>query len=842
VAREDADIEAKIEYEATDSIVFDLAGRRLQLFNTAQVKYTDMQMNAGHILVVWDSSLVYANGFRADTADTLLQTPVFKEDQDVYYAEGMVYNFKTRYGRIRNARTNQDNQILLAETTKRNPDNTFYVQNGRFTSCDADHPHYYIQARRIKVIPGKQIITGRAQFYVADVPTPLILPFGMFPSQQKRASGIILPEYGRTEALGYFFRNMGYYWAVNDYFDLKFLGDLYTKGSFGFSVGSNYAKQYRFTGNALLQFASLGNGYERRDPAYTSSRNFTVTWRHQQTLTPTSRLQANVNYTSPFLNRLNSNNAQMLVRNTVQSSVGYSTSLPNSPWSLTASANMNQDLRTRVTSLTLPDLGLTRARTFPFRSRTVARPWRDKIGVSYSAQATNRVTTYDSLLFSRQMLDTMDYGLRQNIDVSTQYNLLQYITIQPAFRYNEYTYLYANDEGFEYIDNWVPSVDSLTGDTTWTNMPQERRYRRRLPGLNTGRDFSLSLTATTSIYSLWQPRWSRRQFALRWTARPSVGYNYTPDFGADVWGYYRTVRSENGTPYTYSRFSGLPLAGIPAPGERQAITFGVGNVVESKWLRRDANGEIASTDSAGKPNFRYLTLFDEISLNSSYNFAADSQQLADFAFSARSTLLQGKVTMQLGSSLDPYEQVNRGTAERPQWGRGNRLMWDANRRLGNVRTTRFNVNFNLRGKERPLPTWETLPEPERALRQLYQPMRIPWNLSVGYAMNYDNAASRAPGNRENQWRHDLNLNGSLTFGGKWQLRASTYFNLVTRELGGTNLGISRDLHCWRFQFDYNLAPSTGFRSYYMTIVANNPTLRDLKIEKRRNAVDGFIAR
>lgn len=849
----DADLSTHVDYQAADSIVFDVTNEKLFLYTESQISYEDMNLESARIQIDWAENMVYAQGVPNDSTGDPEQTPIFTEDQDVYYAEEMAYNFTTRKGRITYANTNQQGDIVRGDSIQRNPDNTYFVKYGKFTTCDADHPHYYFKADKIKVIPGKQVISGRAQMYVADVPTPLIVPFGLFPNNKSRTSGIILPEYGESDIRGFFFRNMGYYWAVNDYLDLKFTGDLFTKGSYRFNVGSRYRKRYLYSGNANVEYSILGNEFERSDLAFTGQRTFFINWQHQQNLNPYSSFNANVNAGSSQHLRINNTEPGNYLQNVLQSSVQYQTSFPNTPWSLSAGLNHRQEINpdpTQVStvSLNLPNIALQRARTFPFQNLGgPGRKWYKKVGVNYSAQFTNQINVPDSVLFTPEARDDWRNGLRHSVSSNVNFNVLNYIVITPSVNYNEYWYLERTEREFvtrtdlntTFVVDSVQQGDSLVADTV--NVIVEESFRdslvtRQERGFNAGRDFNAGLTASTTLYGLWQPK-SKRRFAFRHTFRPNLSYRYRPDFGEEFWGYYETIEGEaTGQENTYSRFDGLVYGG-PGRGEQQVISLNLQNVFETKYLRKGPNGRIEAVDSTGKPNYKYVTLLDNLGMNASYNLAADSLKLSNITFNARSNILDGKVTINSSATLDPYYYLNLNAnnpeAANPQWQRVDRFALDEEGKIGRISNARVALTTQLRGKRNtPERDWEGVPKPRRRFEQRYMDFQMPVNLNLSYALTF-NRPTPEPG----ELQHSLNFNGSVDITRKWRMNFTSNFDIETRSFGYTTLNIARDLHCWEFAFQW--IPFGFQQSYFLTIRVKAQTLRDLKLEKRRLWQDNF---
>jgi len=847
---EDSDIDAPIDYGATDSMIFDLQNRQLYLFANSQVDYTDLSLTAHRIRIDWPRNRVYAEGYIEDSTGELRDAPVFQEGSDVYNAEEMVYNYATRKGQIRYVRTNQAGQILQGDTVKRLPDNVYYVKNGRFTSCDADHPHFYIQAKRIKVVPNDKIVSGRAQMFIGDVPMPLVLPFGFFPNQNERASGVILPEYGRSEALGYFFRNMGYYWAVSDYMDLRFTTDLYTKGSYLFRVGSTYRKRYGPSGRVNIEYQEIGQGgFERSDLAFSSRRTFNIGWQHDQPISPQTRFSANVNAGSAQHFEVTSPNPTEFLQNTFNSTVTYQTRLPNRPWSINLGVEHSQNTASRQLNLTLPRLAITRDRFFPLASRNSVggRSWRDKISMTYSAQAVNRVSTFDSLLFDRESFDQWRNGLQHQVGLSANYKLLNYIIANPTFNYTEVWYAQRTNRQYVISLDTTETllIDPTTGDTTLqrqVELNQELQDFIRQQ-FTAGRQFNLGVQFSTNLYGIMRPANSKRQFEMRHTLRPSIGYTYNPDFTDDRWGYFdEAVSPLTGETQRYNIFQGLAFGG-PSATERQSVSFGINNVLEAKYLPKGPDGRILTADSTGKAPFKYLTIFDNLGLSSNYNFAADSFNLAPFSLVAASSLLDRTFQLNFNASLDPYTLVPITDLESDEILRYQRrptLLADQDEfplRLSNAQLT---VNANFSNDKRHHTSW-VLNDIQERYREAYLGYRRfspTWRLTMGYTSRYTNPKLvLSNGVQGETLTHSANMSGTFGFTPNWTANFSTNYDFTNRELATTRIDINRDLHCWVFSFSW--VPFGLNRSYFLTIQVKASTLQDLKVEKRRIVQDNF---
>jgi len=810
----DSDLEAPVSYQAQDSILFDVQNQVLYLYGAATLTYTDLKLSADRIQVNWKENLMFAQG-TPDSLGNLIGAPVFEEKGQKYFAEQITYNFKTQKGKIYYAKTNQSGDIVLGDAIKRNPDNTFFISNGKFTTCDADHPHFYFQSKKLKVIPQDRIISGPLQMVVADVPLPLFIPFGFFPFKTGRTSGIIIPEPGNSPQRGFFFRNLGYYWAASPYWDLIVKGDVFTKGGFRVQLNPRYKLMYKFDGDLSLEY-SRQSFNEPGDPDYQVGTTFFVRWKHNQKFSPTASLTANVEAGSSSFLRRNSFNLNDIVNNRLQSSISFSKQFANSPWSLTANLNHSQDLARNTVTLTLPSINIARNRTFPFKRKVVVgkERWYEKIGYTYGLNLQNTITAADSVLFTPAASSLWRNGIRHTIAASTNLTALQYITLSPSLNYNEYWYTQSLERTYQQLIRPTGNKDTL--------------IETLKPGFVATRDFNFRLAATTRLYGTRVFK-NKSQTAVRHTLIPTLSYNYKPNFADPFWNVYRQVqRDSTGRLLSYSRFE-RGIYGGPTIGEQQALQFTLSNLIEMKYLPRAVADSAAAGYKMDKSKFKYVNLIDNIGLDFNYNFAADSLRFSLVNLSARTNLL-GKINLQLGSQWDPYGYVtNPETQDNVRvdrlaagLGQGWLRLVSATAAVGISLDDAF---FKSKKKQAAPPS--TAPKYEG-----YVDFRLPWRLNLNYSLSY-----AKPFDAE-VLTHSLRVDGGFSFAEFWTVTFTSGYDFTRQELTITNFAITRDLHCW--QFGLNVTPFGPFQSYFFTLSAKAPTLKDLKLTKQRNWQDqGF---
>ncbi|MCE3281017.1 MAG: hypothetical protein K0S44_3208, partial [Bacteroidetes bacterium] len=440
----------KVDYRADDSMITDMTNQKAYLYNNAIVVYEDMTLKAGFIEIDFKNNVVYAYGVK-DSSGKEVQRPDFKNKDGQYVAGSIAYNFDTRKGKIKNVITQQDEGYIHGSDIKKDSNDIYYVKNGKYTTCDLEHPHYYIEAKKIKVIPNDKIITGPAVLKVADIPTPLVLPFGFFPNRKGRRSGILMPAYGESAAWGFFLKDGGFYFGGNEYVDLALTGDIYSNGSYGGTANTNYRKRYRYDGGLNVKYSKNLTG-DKELPNTIVEDNFFIRWRHAQDAKahPSSRFSADVNAGSSRYNKFNGNVTGDYLQSNFLSNISYSKSFTGTPFNFSANARHNQNTITKKMDITLPELALTMNRIYPFKNKKrVTNTWYDKIGISATANARNDISTYDSLLFTNQTLDQMRNGLRFTVPISTNFNILKYLTVTPSINASSNIYFETIDKRFD---------------------------------------------------------------------------------------------------------------------------------------------------------------------------------------------------------------------------------------------------------------------------------------------------------------------------------------------------------------------------------------------------------
>lgn len=795
---EDA-IESPVDYFSEDSLIIDMVTEKVYLYGQAQVNYQNIQLNADYIELDLKNNNVSAEGL-PDSSGQIVGKPIFKDGVQEFQAEKMTYNFESEKGKISEVKTQEGEGFIKGNEVKK-VDDKMYIHNGYYTTCNLDHPHFSLATSKLKVIPKDKIVTGPVVLKIGDVPTPLGLPFGIFPNKKGRSSGILIPTYGDSRAQGFFLRDGGYYFGINDYLDLRLTGDIYSLGSWGLRLASNYRVRYKYNGNVNISYTKRKDGFEEL-PDFSESNNFFVKWRHSQDAKarPGSRFAANVNVGSRnnFNNNLNSFNQDFLT-NTFQSSITYSNSFPNKPYNLTLSARHNQNTQTGAFNLTLPDASFNVTRQQPFKSAgKIGNEWWRGIyknfGVSYAGSASNQLRSNDTLLSVDRILDDFQSGISHSIPISTSFKLLKYANVNPSFNYRE---IWAVESIRKQVD---PQTNRAVNDT--------------VGGFVRGASYNFNTALTTKFYSLYQYKRGKIQ-AIRHVMTPSISFNYQPEITTGM----RTYRDTLGEEIEYSIFEG-GINGSPSRRESGRIGMNLLNNIEMKVKSKK--------DSSG---VKKVKIFENLGFSSGLDLIADSLEWDPVTFNGRSRI--GKfMNFQFNGTLDPYAIDSVGQSVR----RVNTLQREKNGKLFRLTSASVAVNFSLKGgkndnngrKESKYGTEDELNEinnyPER-----YVDFNIPWSLSINYNVRYSKPTFESTITQTMNFRGDFNLTEN------WKIGFNSGWNFEQKDFSYTSVNINRDLHCW--QLAINWIPLGIRQSYNITLNVKASVLQDLKLNRRRDFFD-----
>lgn len=802
-------LEDKVDYTSSDSIRFDLKNKKSYLFNDASISYQTINIKADYIIIDFNVNTLTATGV-PDTTGKETGTPVFKEGDQSFKAKKMVYNFKTKKGLSSEVISQEGESYLHGTTVKKMSDDVTYINKGKYTTCDLDHPHYHIDFTKAKVIPKDKIVSGPAYLVIEDVPTPIAIPFGFFPNKKGRHSGILLPRYGESANRGFFFEDLGYYWGINDYIDMEFRGDIYTRGSWGIKNTTRYKKRYKYDGSLGISYAYNKIGQENT-PEFTSSRDFSVKWKHVQDpkARPNSKFSADVNFQSGKYNQYNPVNTDDYLSNTFSSSISYSATLFQKVF-LNANLTHSQNTNTHRIDMSLPDINISVSRFYPFRRKTLIGNirWYENIGVDYRAAVQNRISTYDSLLFRSESLKQFQNGVNHTLAISNPFKLFKYFTLTNSFTFNERWYLNSIRKTWK-DDTLITNNDTIVGylktDTVF--------------GFKASHDFSVGSSLSTKLYGILLFKKGPLR-AIRHVVTPSLGFSYRPDFSKPFWGYYKTVQKDTlGNTAMYSIFQN-GIFGSPPVGKSGSLNFTISNNLEIKVRsRRDTiTGQ------------KKVVLIENFTISTSYDFAKDTLQWSYLSLRGNTRLFKF-INVTYASSWDPYIVDSLGR-------RRNQFEWKMNKRLFRLDNTNWNfgVTMNLspqtfkKGvKESPEPTSTVVHGNDEV------DFNIPWTLNLNYNLAYTSRYLATEENYQKKVIQTLSFNGNISLTPKWKIGISSGYDFEQKKISYTSMSIYRDLHCWEMKFEWI---PIGFRkSWNFVIRVKASVLQDLKLEKKKDFRD-----
>ena len=852
-------IDAPVKYSAEDSLVYDAESGTAYLYGNSKVDYENMKLTSDKVHMNLDKSTVRATGTVDSTAEGGIKgKPVFTMGKDEYKSDTMAFNFKSKKGLIKGVYTEQQDGFLSGEVGKRDSTGSIYLQHGRYTTCDKPHPDFYIALSRAKVRPGKDVVFGPAYLVVADVPLPLAIPYGFFPFSKKYSSGFIMPSYGDESDRGFYLRDGGYYFAISDKWDLKLLGEIYTKGSWGVSAASNYRKRYRYSGSFLFSYQDSKTG-DKGLPDFAEQESFKIQWNHRQDpkANPYSSLAASVNFATSSYERNNLNsmyNPQTLTQSTRTSSVSWSTGFSSIGLSLSATTNLAQNMRDSSIQITLPDLNISLSRFYPFKRKHLVgkERWYEKISMSYTGQLANSISTKEDKLLHSNLIKDWKNAFQHTIPVQANFTLFNYINVTPSFNFTDRMYSKKVTRG-------------------WDNTLQKEVVRDTTYGFHNVYNWSMNVGASTKLYGFWVP--NRKLFgdkiqAIRHVITPQVSFSYSPNFGARRYGYYDSYQytdaSGNVKLVEYSPYQD-ELYSVPGKYKTEMISWDVSNNIEMK-IKSDK-------DTTG---YKKISIIDELGASMSYNAAADYHRWSDLSMRLRLKWWKNYTfSMNAQFATYAYELDANGkpyVGNHTEWGYG---------RLPRFQGMSQNFSFTLNPEK--LKKWfgrkddkdddkvsvdsdgpdtniesnmdDDLEKGKYAAKKKrgniaetdddgYMSFNMPWSLTIGYGITMrENTAGRFNTKTMRypyKFTQTLNFSGNIRISDGWNINFSSGYDFENHAMSMTTASLSRDLHCFNMSASVVLAPYT---SYNFTFRCNASTLTDaLKYDKRSgimNAVQWY---
>ena len=846
-AQKKSALEAPVVYTAKDSMTFYMDTKTAFLFGNADVKYQNINLTSENIHMNMDSSTVHAV-YGLDSLGNKYGKPVFKEGSEEYKTETMSYNFKTKKGFITNLYTEQEDGFITSEESKKSEDGVYYTRGGTYTTCDEEHPHFYIRMSRMKVRPGKSVFSGPAWLVVEDVPLPLAVPFAYFPITGTYSSGFIMPTYGDEFTRGFYLRDGGYYFAISDYMDLKVTGEIFTKGSWGVGAQTTYKKRYKFSGNFYFNYQVTKEG-EKNMPDYGVQKNFKVQWSHRTDpkASPNSSFSASVNFATQSYEKNNLTslyNPTSYSQSTRTSSVSYSHNFRKIGLSLSSSFNISQNMRDSTLALTLPSLSWSLSTFYPFkRKAAVGRErWYEKISLKYTGTLSNSITTKEDKIMHSSLVKDWKNGMKHNIPISASFNILKYINVTPMLNYTERWYTN------KVIQSWDQGNNKVVRDTIY--------------GFNRVFDYNLSLSANTKLYGTYKPNpkvFGKKLQMVRHVFTPSVSFSYAPDFGDSRYGYWktytRTDEEGNVTQVPYSPYTGS-LYGTPSTGKTGAVSFSISNNIEAKVMGRN--------DSLKK-----VSIIDELGASLSYNMAAERQPWSNL--STRLRLKWGKTTFNMSAVFMTYayefdKNGNVIVGDRTEWsyGRWGRFQGmsknlsytfnnqsfrqikqsimklfgrnkDLDEDIGNTDTDEEDEDMDDLETNIDTPNKQKKKEsPDGLDADGYMKFQMPWAFSISYGITMYEDRSKEINVKTMRYPYsftqNLNFSGNLKLASNWNCNFASGWDFTTKKISMTTVNISRDMHC----FNISCGLVFGiYTSYHISLRANASTLTDaLKYDKK----------
>ena len=856
-------IDSPVEYEANDSLVYDATTSRAFLYGSSKVKYQNMDLASENISMSLDSNLVHATGKLDTLSNQMMGTPIFKMGSDQYEQTEMMFNFKTKKGFITDVYTQQEDGFLTSEHSKRGSNGEMYLEHGRYTTCDDPHPDFYIAMSRAKVRPGKDVVFGPAYLVVADVPLPLAIPYGFFPFTKSYSSGLIMPTYGDETARGFYLRDGGYYFAISDRMDLKLLGEIYTKGSWGLSGTSNYIKRYRYRGSFLFSYQSSVSG-EKNMPDYSKTTSFKLQWSHSQDAkaNPFSTFRASVNFASSSYERNNLTsmyNPQALTQSQRTSSISYDTKFSSLGMTISTTINADQNMRDTMVSLGLPQMSITIANFYPFRRKKVVgdERWYEKISMRYTGSLTNSVNVKEDQLMHTSLSKDWRNGMSHSIPISASFTAFNYISLTPSVNFNGYTVFRKQEKSWD-RETQQEVTDTVTGFFNYYS-------------------YNMSVSAQTKLYGFYIP--SRKLFgdkiqAIRHVLSPQVSFTYTPDFSARHYGFYKTYEKidaeGNVSQVEYSPYSG----GMYSPPTNRMsgnISFTLGNNVEMKYKDKD-------------DSIRVVSLIDDLTARMSYDLAAKIRPLSDLDLNIRLKLSKNytfSTNARFASYVyeaDSVGAVPRLSEHTTYWGMGrigrfqgmsqginytldNKKIVDIIKRLKGEKVDKKDdkkkkeeddedewdpdLNTNI-DKDLDMSKDNTESKTKAETDEDgYMAFKMPWSLTFSYNVNMHESTNVKKFNYNTmrypyEFTQSLNFHGNVRLSDGWNISFNSGYDFAYKKISMTTASLNRDLHCFNMSCSVTISPYT---SYNFSFRCNASTLTDaLKYDKRSsysNAVQWY---
>ena len=835
-----SEIETTINYSAKDSIFYDLKSQKIKLYGNSKIDYGEINLEAYEILVDWNDKTLDAN-YLTDSTGKKIGKPIFSEGNQSYETDKITYNFDSRKAKIKGIVTQLDDAYMQGEDVKKNEEDELFISHAMYTTCNLEEPHFHISAGKIKVIPGKKVVSGPFHLKFGDVPTPLGFIFGMFPQPKKKVSGLIMPNYGEEKRRGFYLRDGGYYFAVNDHIDLRLTGDVYSKGSYGMTLGSSYKKRYSYSGNLRFNYNKSKLG-DFENPS--TSNDFSFSWSHSPDAKgKSSRFSSSVNFQTNSYNQnknLVYSDFNESINAQFNSNISYTKTFKGSPFNLSANLRHSQNVQTKKVNLTLPDVSYNMSRIYPFKNLgKLGKTALGKISISHRFNGKIELTNgsvgnslsglnilNSSNNFSEQIdfnmdnlnsiIDRSKIGGKHTIPISTSFNLLKYFTVSPSVNYNEIWYFKKLSYNYNELEDGIEIDTTNSFQRAWS--------------------YSSAFALSTRIYGTVFFKKGKIK-AIRHVISPEISMSFSPDFTKPKFGYYENVQiNSEGDTKLLSKYENF-LFGSPRIGSSASMNFYIGNNLEMKVV--DKNDTISGT--------RKIKIFDNLSFSSSYNFLADSFRLAPVRFSTRTSFFKRLINLSVSGNIDPYTfkldsiSENSSGIKNVYQRRVDELAYKNNQGIGSLAYINMSLGFRFSAKdfrsedeEEKDSSFGTREEIDYINSNIaeYIDFNVPWSINASYNLN-----RRKLGFRDPTITQTLTFSGDVSISEKTKISFRSGYDFKFKMLTQTSINATRDLHCWRINFSW--VPFGRFQSYNLSINAVSALLQDLKLEKRSRFFDNL---
>lgn len=808
-------LEGIVNRKAKDYEKLDQRKKRLTLYNEAELHYVDFELKSGIIVLDYEKNEVYAGRLK-DSTGKYTQYPYFKQGENIIEPDSIRFNTKTGKALIWNTKSKQGEMFLRSEVSKRENDSVIFFQKARFTTSEnIDNPEYYFLSYKAKLVPKKKFVTGLTHMYIADVPTPIGVPFAFFPMSDKNTSGVIIPAPGQNNERGYFLQNGGYYFALSDYYDLAVLGDYYTNGSYALRTETSYAKRYKFNGNVQLRYENQVFG-EKGFPGYAKTNQYNIQWSHTQDAkaSANSRFSSSVNFGSSkyFRQSLNLVNVGSSLVNNMASSISYSKTVPIVPLvNFAVAVTHNQNTNTEIVNLTLPSFNASVDRIFPFAKKDgIKKGVFQNINFQYSLRGENRIATKEEFLFKSEMFDDALAGISHSIPLTTNFKVFKHFSVTT---------------GTNFAENWVFNTNEKFYNPTTNKVETVRKN-----GFDAYRTYNFSSSIGTTVYGTYTFKETNKIQAIRHLMRPSISYGYTPSFDE----YYQQYTDNLGNYIDYSRFEST-LFGAPGKNISNSLGFGLANTLEAKVADKDSK----------KGETKKISLLNQFNFSTSYNFAAEAFKLSPINFVGGTSLLDEKLGINFGAQFDPYDlDENNTRIDEFSLSNGNGL---ARMTSSNITLNYSVASSDFGGEKKSKQTVQNggrdddlfgsatdlgnqdeslfkKDDTKKQQTELYN-YKFPWDLRVAYSLTYSNLI-----NEKEITTNSLMVSGNVDLAVKWKMGFSSGYDFAKKGITFTQLRFERDLESWRMSF--SIVPIGVYSYWNFFIGIKSSMLSDIKWDKR----------